>query len=40
MKFTLFYYITQSVDEFEIYIDYKNLEYFIIVQKLIEQQIR
>ena len=26
--------------EFEVYLDYKNLEYFIIVRKLIERQIK
>ncbi len=30
----------QSLKEFEVYSDYKNLEYFITVQKLTEQQIR
>jgi hypothetical protein len=30
----------RSVDEFEIRIDYKNLEYFITVQKLTERQMR
>ncbi len=26
----------QSLKEFEVYLDYKNLEYFMIVQKLTE----
>jgi hypothetical protein len=30
----------RGVDKFEILINYKNLEYFIIVQKLTERQIR
>ncbi len=30
----------QSLKEFKVYLDYKNLEYFITLQKLIEQQIR
>ena len=30
----------RGVDGFEIYTDYKNLEYFITVQKLIERQMR
>ena len=30
----------QSLKEFKVYLDYKNLEHFMTVQKLTEQQIR
>ena len=30
----------RGVKEFDIYIDYKNLEYFITIRKLTERQIR
>ena len=30
----------RSLREFEVYLDYKNLEYFMTVQKLTERQMR
>ena len=35
-----FDYKLRGLEQFEVYIDYKNLEYFIIVRKLTKRQIR